>query len=71
MLFTSPSLGRAKSQETNLPIAENMIEIPVIIEGQSDEAFDDDSKIIFYGRGHSGFDINGEIVKWNQNLYFN
>jgi len=71
MLFTSQTLGRAKSQETNLPIIDNMIEIPVIIEGQSDEIFDSDTRIIFYGRGHSGFDINGEIVKWDQNLYFN
>ena len=71
MLFTSPSLGRSKSQETNLPIADNMIEIPVMIEGQSDNTFSNDSRIIFYGRGHSGFDINGNEVKWNQNLYFN
>ena len=70
MLFTSPNLGRSKSQETNLPMADNMIEIPLIIEGQSDETFNNDSRIIFYGRGHSGFDINGEVVKWNQNLYF-
>ena len=71
MLFTSPNLGRAKSQETNLPIIENMIEIPIIIESDSDEEFDINSKIIFYGRGHSGFDISGDAVKWNQNLYFN
>ena len=71
MLFTSPNLGRAKNQETNLPIIENMIEIPIIIENDSDEEFDMNSKIIFYGRGHSGFDISGDAIKWNQNLYFN
>ncbi len=71
MLFTSPNIGRAKSQETNLPIAENMIEVPIIIEGDSQEEFDSNSKIFFYGRGHSGFDVSDNTVKWNQNLYFN
>ena len=71
MLFTSPNLGRSKNQDTNLPIVDNMIEIPIIIEGESDETFDNNSRIIFYGSGNSGFDINGGVVKWNQNLYFN
>ena len=71
MLFMSPQLGRAKSQETNLNISENLIEIPILFEGEADGYFDENDRIIFYGRGHSGFDINGENVDWNQNLYQN
>ena len=71
MLFMSSALGRAMTQDTDIPISENMIEIPIVFEGESDGIFDDDDKIIFYGRGHSGFDINGDIVEWKQNLYFN
>ena len=71
MLFMSPQLGRAKSQETNLSISENLIEIPILFEGEADGYFDENDRIIFYGRGHSGFDINGEDVDWNQNLYQN
>ena len=61
MLFMSPQLGRQKSQETNLSISENLIEIPIIIEGEDDGYFDENDRIIFYGRGQSGFDINGEM----------
>ncbi len=71
MLFMSPELGRSKSQETNLTISENLIEIPIIIEGEADGNFTENDRIIFYGRSHSGFDINGSSVVWNQNLYFN
>ena len=71
MLFMSPDLGRSKSQNTNIPISDNMIEIPIIFEGESDGVFNNTDNIIFYGRGHSGFDINNDIVEWNQNLYFN
>ena len=71
MLFMSPTLGRSKTQDTNMPISDNMIEVPIIFEGESDGVFDNDDKIIFYCRGHSGFDINSDIVEWKQNLYFN
>ena len=33
MLFMSPELGRSKSQETNLSISENLLEVPIIFEG--------------------------------------
>jgi len=71
MLFMTPELGRSKSQETNLSLSENMIEIPIIFEGETDGLFDENDRIIFYGRGQSGFDVNGDNVDWNQNLYFN
>ena len=48
-----------------------MIEVPIAFEGESDGIYDDEDKIIFYGRGNSGFDIAGDVVEWKQNLYFN
>ena len=71
MLFMTPELGRSKNQETNLTISENLIEIPIIFEGETDGVFNENDKIIFYGRGHSGFDVNNDNADWNQNLYFN
>ena len=71
MLLMSSELGRYKSQQTNLSITENLIEIPIIFEGESDGILDENDRLIFYGRGHSGFDVNDEHAYWNQNLYFN
>ena len=71
MLFMSPELGRSKNQDINVSISENLIEIPIIIEGESDGYFNQNDSIIFYGRGHSGFDTDGDDAYWNQNLYFN
>ena len=71
MLFMSSDLGRAMTQDTDIPVSDNLIEVPIAFEGESDGIFDDEDKIIFYGRGHSGFDIAGDVVEWKQNLYFN
>ena len=71
MLFMSPQLGRSKSQETNLNMSDNLIEIPIIFEGEADGYFNENDKIILYGRAHSGFDVNGDNIDWNQNLYYN
>ena len=71
MLFSSNEFGRARQYETNIPIPENLIEIPIIIDGEDDGVFDYNDKIIFYGQGPSGFDYDGSEVKWSQNLYFN
>ena len=71
MLFMAPELGRSKSQETNLSLSDNLIEIPLIFEGSTDGFFNENDRLIFYGRGHSGFDVGGDNVYWNQNLYFN
>ena len=71
MLFSSPEFGRSRKYETNIPIPENLEEIPIIIYGEDDGAFDYNDKIIFYGQGPSGFDYDGSDVKWSQNLYFN
>ena len=40
------------------------------MEGEIDSSFDNDDKIIFYGRGPSGFDFQNNNAVWNQNLYF-
>ena len=71
MLFSSNEFGRARQYETNIPIQENLIEIPMIIYGEDDEVFNPNDKIIFYGQGPSGFDYDGNEVEWSQNLYFN
>ena len=70
-IYTSPTFGRAKSQETNLPIQENLIELPILLIGEEDGVFDPSDKIIFYAQGPSGFDIYQNLAKWSQNLYFN
>ena len=71
MLFSSHEFGRARQYETNIPVPENLLEIPIIIDGENDGVFDYNDKIIFYGQGPSGFDYDGSEVKWSQNLYFN
>ena len=71
MLFSSNEFGRSRKYETNIPIPENLVEIPIIIDGENDGVFDYNDKIIFYGQGPSGFDYDGSEVKWSQNLYFN
>ncbi|MFL2989576.1 MAG: C25 family cysteine peptidase, partial [Candidatus Neomarinimicrobiota bacterium] len=69
-IYTSPTFGRAKSQETNLSIQENLIELPILFIGEEDGAFDPSDEIIFYAQGPSGFDINQNLAEWDQNLYF-
>ena len=44
MLFSSYELGRAKKYETNVPIPENLIEIPIIIDGEDDGVFNSNDK---------------------------
>ena len=70
-IFMSQELGRPRSQEVNQPIPENLIELPIFIIGENDGSFDINDKIIFYGRGPSGFDIAETDIRWNQNIYFN
>lgn len=70
-IFTHKNSGRSKDHSFNQPIEDNLVEIKIKVDGEEDGIFDPDDKIIFYGRGSSGFDINGLDYKWNQNLYFN
>ena len=69
-IFMSSDLGRAKSQEYNIPIMDNLKESAIYVIGEEDGSFDPNDKIIFYGRGPSGFDILENSLTWNQNIYF-
>ena len=64
-------MGRSRTQNFNQTILDNLLEIPIYINGEDDGVFNSDDKIIFYGRGPSGFDSNQNGLIWNQNLYFN
>ena len=70
-IFIGSSLGRSITQNFNQTILDNFVEIPIFILGEEDGSFDANDKIIFYGRGPSGFDYNQRTLEWNQNLYFN
>ena len=70
-LFMSNELGRSRTHSTNQAIPANLREISILVSGEEDGSFDLNDKIIFYGRGPSGFDFNGETLEWNQNIYFN
>ena len=70
-IFFSSDLGRSRTQNFNQTILDNFLEIPLYIDGEEDGVFNSNDKIIFYGRGPSGFDSNQNDLVWNQNLYFN
>lgn len=70
-IFMSQEFGRPRTHAGNQPMAENLVEIPIFIDDNDDGEFNFDDKIIFYGRGPSGFDINGSSLSWTQNVYFN
>ena len=70
-IYMTNELGRSRTQEFNQPMAENLIEISIMLTGEEDESFDSNDKIIFYGRGPSGFDVSDDEILWHQNLYFN
>ena len=57
-IFIGSSLGRSITQNFNQTILDNFVEIPIFILGEEDGSFDANDKIIFYGRGPSGFDYN-------------
>ena len=69
-IFLSENLGRSKEQNFNQAINDNLVEVSIKIDGEEDGTFDPDDKIIFYGRGSSGFDLNNTEYQWNQNLYY-
>jgi hypothetical protein len=71
ILYTGSNLGRSQSQIPGDPHPEeNLQEIAFQYLGSSDGVFSDNDKLIFYGRGSSGFDQDGTNVSFNQNLYF-
>ena len=44
-------LGRSRTQEFNQPMADNFIEISIMVTGEEDETFDINDKIIFMVAG--------------------
>ena len=76
MLFTASAMGRDRTYNltqkitNNATIPENLIELAIMINGESDGSLDTSDEIYFYGQGPSGFDQNADQVRWHQNLYF-
>ncbi len=72
ILYTGSNLGRSQSQVPGAPTPnENLAEVAFQYTGSTGGTFSENDKIIFYGRGPSGFDLDGTNVTFNQNLYFN
>ncbi len=71
ILYTGSNLGRSQPQNPGAPTPdENFTEIAFKYAGSSDGTFSENDNIIFYGRGSSGFDLDGTNVTYNQNLFF-
>jgi hypothetical protein len=71
VLYTGSNLGRSQSQNPGAPTPnDNFTEIAFRYTGSSDGTFSENDNIIFYGRGPSGFDLEGTNVTFNKNLYF-
>ncbi|MBU0529226.1 type IX secretion system sortase PorU [bacterium] len=72
ILYTGSNIGRSQSQTPGSPTPnENLSEIAFQYTGSTDGTFSENDKIIFYGRGSSGFDLDGTNIAFNQNLFFN
>mgnify|MGYP001166327646 CR=1 FL=1 len=69
-IFMAQEFGRSRTQSINQDMAENLIEIGIWVDGESDGSFDPEDQIIFYGRGPSGFDNIDGNLNWHQNIYF-
>ncbi|MEE8207238.1 MAG: C25 family cysteine peptidase, partial [Nitrospinaceae bacterium] len=72
MLFTGSSLGRARDQSivSDYTVTENLLEIAVRGIGFDDGRLDPTDRLLFYGRGASGYDQLGSETRYHQNLYF-
>lgn len=70
-LFMSNELGRPRTTAVNQEIPKNFKEVSILFEGENDGIFDENDRIIFYGRGPSGFDELDNDLTWKQNIYFN
>jgi hypothetical protein len=72
MLFTGSSLGRAMDQRimSDYTVTENLVEIAFQEFGFEDGVLDPADRLLFYGRGASGYDQSGSEMRYHQNLYF-
>ena len=69
-IFMAQEFGRSRTQSINQDMAENLVEIGIWVDGESDGSFDPEDQIVFYGRGPSGFDNVTGSLNWHQNIYF-
>ncbi|MEA1881532.1 MAG: C25 family cysteine peptidase, partial [Candidatus Marinimicrobia bacterium] len=76
MLFTGSAFGRDRTYDLTQKISaiatnpDNLVELPISIEGESDGNLGNDDILYFYARGPSGFEQAIDKVNWHQNLYF-
>ena len=70
-IYMSNELGRPINDSFDQPILDNLTEISILVTGEEDGIFNVDDKIIFYGRGPSGFDLEDNDITWKQNIYYN
>jgi len=76
MLFTGSAFGRDLTYDltqkisSDVTIPENLLELPISIQGESDGNLGNNDILYFYGRGPSGFDQDIDKIHWHQNLYF-
>ena len=50
-LYMNDNLGRSKSHSLNQTIEPNLVEIPIVVQGEEDGSFDPGDKIIFLVMG--------------------
>jgi len=75
MLFTASTLGRDRSATiintlTYKPMIDNLVETAFEFSGEDDGLLDVNDKLVFYGRGASGFNLDVDDVSHHQNIYF-
>jgi len=76
MLFTGSALGRDRTYDLTQKITgiasipENLVELAIVVNGESDGSLNSGDEIYFYGQGPAGFDQDINQVSWHQNLYF-
>ncbi|RMF08712.1 MAG: hypothetical protein D6762_05030, partial [Candidatus Neomarinimicrobiota bacterium] len=68
-LYAGSHLGRAFSQTPNQPVPENLVEIAVKFQGEDNGVLDPTDTLFFYAQGPSGFDVVGQDLVYNQNVY--
>jgi len=75
-MYTGPRFGR---EQTHIltggtinysSIPDNLVEVPLWIEGEADSSLDASDRLYFYGRGATGFNTQGTQVVYKNNIYF-
>lgn len=75
-MYTSPRFGREQTFMLTggtinySPVPNNLVEIPLWIEGEADSSLEAGDRLYFYGRGATGFNTQGTEVVYKNNIYF-